>query len=132
MLHLSHPRTPNTRFLSITLPSSPTNLLHYLQLLWREGRADTVWAISQPQKFLFVSLPCTTNPPFFFLYMCPFCILLSFLVPFFLLVLLLPEFFSPEYANLSTARGLQNVDIRNRRNKSSCFCPLQVLRASEG
>ena len=120
--HLTH-----SSFLSHCLLHLQTSYLTF-NVSWREGRADTACAISQPHNFLFVFLPYTTSFPFFSLYLCPCCILLSFLVPFFLLILLHPEFFSPEYTKLGTAQSLQNFHDRNRRTKSSsCFCPLRVF-----
>lgn len=131
MLHLCHSAHLTHSFPSHCLLHLQTSYITF-NLSWREGLADTVWANSQPHNFLFVSLPYTTNSPFFFLYICPFCILLSFLFPFFLLFLL-PAFFSPEHTKLSTAQSLQNVRNRNRRTKSSsCFCPHRIFSLTAG
>lgn len=50
MLHLFHPRTPHTHFISITLPSSGTNLSHYLQnILTRRTSGHCLGKFTAPQ-----------------------------------------------------------------------------------
>jgi hypothetical protein len=120
-------RTPNTLFLSITLPSSLTNLLPYLQRILKRR---TPAQFHSPQIFNLLSCPILSTS------LSSFCILLYFLVPFILLILLLPHSLSLNtkvWALHSACRTFTiETDVQNHHLVFTLSDSSLSLRVSEG